>query len=231
MNYKLLILGIILGIILSGLSYWIYTYVYSNSSSSSSGGINKHYLLEGPLSIPISKYKLQNYNANRFSIELWLFINPNAIPTSSLNIFKIGSTNSNTPKLSLDFYNNTSLQLTLNGNVTYTITPSFFLQKWEQIIISIDQYLIDLYLDGKLIQSNISSNTISIPSNTDIINFTSIKPDSDIYVSNIQCKTTAMNPKTATKNYNYGKTKLNRNTQINLVLSKNENVSKNFALF
>jgi hypothetical protein len=259
MNYKLLILGIFLGIILSGLSYWFYNYVYNKNATSSTIGVTKNYLLDGPLTIPISRFKLQKFNANRFCIELWLFVNPNAVLNTSsnpLNIFSIGASN-NSPvsvsscansstststtttttnvnksvKVSLDLFNNTTLQVTLNGNQTFVITPNFFLQKWEQVIISIDQYLVDLYLDGKLMQSNVSSNTITIPLNSDIIHFTSIHPDSDIYVSGLNVKTTAMNPKTALNNYNNGKNAVNRSTQMSIALTKNENVSKNFVLF
>ena len=79
--------------------------------------------------------------------------------------------------------------------------------------------------------SNVSSNTITIPSNSDIIHFTSIHPDSDIYVSGLNVKTTAMNPKTALNNYNNGKHAVNRSTQLSIALTKNENVSKNFVLF
>ena len=99
MNYKLLFLGIFLGIILSFLIYCIYTYIYLPNTKwyKSKVGITKNHLLDGKLDIPISKYNLTKSSANRFSIELWLFINPNALPTTnntSQNIFKVGSGNS-----------------------------------------------------------------------------------------------------------------------------------------
>ena len=227
MNYKLLILGIILGIILSGLIYWFYTYVNKKSDpndTSSTVGVTKNYLLDGKLSIPIKRFKLKNSNANRFCIELWLFVNPDAIigaSTNDLTIFKIGN------QMSLHLKTTTELILKI-GQTSYTITPSFFLQKWEQVIISIDQYLVDLYLNGKLMSSTMLSTTISIPKDTDSISFPEEK---DFYVSGLNVKTVAMDPTTALKNYNNGKSKVNGSTNVSLALTKNENVAKNFMLF
>ena len=230
MNYKLLILGIILGVVLSGLIYWFFMYVNKKLDPSSTVGATKHYLLDGTLTIPIKRFKLKNWNANRFCIELWLFVNPNAItvPTDAitkpdLNIFKINIT----PPISLDLKTTTELILKI-GQKTYTITPSFFLQKWEQVIISIDQYLVDLYLDGKLMSSTISDSIITIPTDNDSILFPEAK---DYYVSGLNVKTVAMDPKTALKNYNNGKSKVNGSTKVSLALTKNENVAKNFMLF
>jgi hypothetical protein len=229
MNYKLLILGIILGIVLSGLIYWFLTYVNKKSDpndTSTTVGATKNYLLEGSLTIPLKRFKF-NSKANRFCIELWLFVNPNAIVgTKPLNIFKISN------KMSLDLNNTTELILTINSK-TYTITPSFFLQKWEQVIISIDQYLIDLYLDGKLMSSTMSkdkTNPIKIPTDSDTIVFNSTDR-SDLYVSGLNIKNVAMDPKTALKNYNNGKSKVNGSTNVSLALTKNENIAKNFMLF
>jgi hypothetical protein len=231
MNYKLLILGIILGIVLSGLIYWFLTYVNKKSDpndTSTTVGATKNYLLEGSLTIPLKRFKF-NSKANRFCIELWLFINPNAIVgTDPLNIFKISN------KMNLDLKNTTELILTITTNptTTYTITPSFFLQKWEQVIISIDQYLIDLYLDGKLMSSTMSKDKpIKIPTDSDTIVFNSIENRSDFYVSGLNIKNVAMDPKTALKNYNNGKSKVNGSTNVSLALTKNENIAKNFMLF
>jgi len=263
MNYKLLFLGIFLGIILSTLIYCIYNYIYLPNTKwyNSNVGVTKNYLLDGALSIPLTKYNLTNSSSNRFSIELWLFVNPGALPSNSIqNIFTIKSSTgddstyshiecSSTSVLttrnlteneiiSLDLYNDTSLKVSVKSDNTYTktITPSFPLQKWEQVIISIDQYLLDLYLDGKLMQSiylntDITKKTpdlIKIPNvNNDILNFTK----SDIYVSGYSLKTSKIDPNTASTNYKIGKSKVNRNTKVSLALSKNNNVSNNYNLF
>ena len=222
MNYKLLILGIILGVVLSGLIYWFFTYVNKKSDLSSTVGTTKHYLLDGTLTIPIKRFKLKNWNANRFCIELWLFVNPDVITgTTDLKIFNIGT--------QISLYLKTTTELIVKiGEKSYTITPSFFLQKWEQVIISIDQYLVDLYLDGKLMSSTISRSIITIPKDSDNISFPEAK---DYYVSGLNVKTVAMDPKTALKNYNNGKSKVNGSTKVSLALTKNENVAKNFMLF
>ena len=230
MNYKLLILGIILGVVLSGLMYWFYIYVNKKSdpnNTSSSVGATKNYLLDGSLTIPIKRFKLKNWNAHRFCVELWLFVNPDAIvEKSDLEIFNIGGSN---PKMKLVLKNTTEFIVNIN-NKKYTITPSFFLQKWTQVIISIDQHLVDLYLNGKLMSSVTSKDTITIPKDSDNISFPSSNK-SDYYVSGLNIKTSAMDPKTALKNYNEGKSKVNGSTKVSLALTKNENIAKNFMLF
>jgi len=237
MNYKLLILGIFLGMVLTGLIYWVYNYVNTKNdqnSTSSTVGATKNYLLDGAITIPMSRYFKKNSTGNRFCIELWLFINPDTIVNlkndenaNSLNIFKIGDT-----KVSLDLYKDTSLKVKINNPTTqYTITNSFFMQKWQQVIISVDQYLVDLYLDGKIIHSVVSGDLPQIPTSNDKIVFTSIPEKSDIYVSGINIKQIAMDPATALSNYKNGKSKVNGSTQVSLALTKNENVSKNFVIF
>jgi hypothetical protein len=80
--------------------------------------------------------------------------------------------------------------------------------------------------------SVISNNTISIPNDKeDKISFPSSENKSDYYVSGLNIKTTAMDPKTALKNYNEGKSKVNGSTKVSLALTKNENIAKNFMLF
>lgn len=227
MNYKLLILGIILGVVLSGLIYWFYNYVNNKSdpnNTSSTVGATKNYLLDGSLTIPIKRFKLKNWNANRFCVELWLFVNPDAIVGSDLDIFNIGRS-----KMKLVLKNTTQLIVNIN-NRDYTMTPSFFLQKWAQVIISIDQHLVDLYLNGKLMSSVTSRDTIPIPNDSDTISFLQSNK-SDYYVSGLNIKTSAMDPKTALKNYNEGKSKVNGSTKVSLALTKNENIAKNFMLF
>jgi hypothetical protein len=229
MNYKLLILGIILGVVLSGLIYWFYSYVNKKSDpndTSSTVGATKNYLLDGGLTIPIKRFKLKNWNAHRFCVELWLFINPDAIINpGDLEIFKISG-----DKMKLILKSTTELIVKIN-NIEYEITPSFFLQKWQQVIISIDQHLVDLYLDGKLMSSNVSRDRIQIPNDDDNISFSSIENKSDYYVSGLNIKTTAMDTKTALKHYNEGKSKVNGSTKVSLALTKNENIAKNFMLF
>ena len=133
-------------------------------------------------------------------------------------------------KISLDLYSDTSLKVTITNTSIRdrSITPSFPLQKWVQVIISIDQYLLDLYLDGKLMKSIVNNGVINnIPSDADKIVFTT----SDTYVSGLNVKTIPMNSKTAIENYKAGKSKVNGTTQVSLALTKNNNVAKNFFLF
>ena len=69
-----------------------------------------------------------------------------------------------------------------------------------------------------------------IPTDSDTIVFNSTD-QSDFYVSGLNIKNVAMDPKTALKNYNNGKSKVNGSTNVSLALTKNENITKNFLLF
>ena len=66
------------------------------------------------------------------------------------NIFYVVD-KSNVPFLSLDVNNNSSLttNILLKGKTElteYVVTPNFSLQRWEHVIISVNQSYIDLYL-------------------------------------------------------------------------------------
>jgi hypothetical protein len=153
----------------------------------------------------------------------------------------------NSPTLYLD------MNMNNNSVKTMTITDNFPLQKWVYIIVSVDNQFVDVYLNGKLIQSmrffsivqNNSVNTISIPS---------VPPDATtlLYLGNsgltppftgwdaqisqfYQWSSGPMDPQTAWKNYlkGNGSSFLSNylgNYNLNLQLISNNNPTV-FPLF
>jgi hypothetical protein len=127
----------------------------------------------------------------------------------------------------LDLADDMSLKVKTQDNITTTITTNFPLQKWVQVIISIDNYLLDLYLDGKLMNSIVKGNTITKPSIKDSITFSK----NDLYVSGLNINPSPITSSSAMENYKIGKSKVNGTTQVSLALTKNDNPTKSFYYF
>jgi hypothetical protein len=111
---------------------------------------------------------------------------------------------------SLDLYGNTSLYVRYNnGNSSgspdplakpYLVTPNFPLQKWTLIIVSFDNKVMDLYLDGKLVKST-TMEVLPAPQTTSAtMNFGT--GDMDVY--NYVRYSYPMDPQTAWSIYQAG---------------------------
>jgi hypothetical protein len=101
----------------------------------------------------------------------------------------------NTPTLKCDFYTNIS---PTQPTETITITTNFPIQKWTYVIISVDNKIVDCYIDGKLVTSQQLKNQ-------------PIVTDSDIFVGNFnahlakfQKMSSPVDPQTAWTNYMAG---------------------------
>ena len=120
--------------------------------------------------IPVTS--IENPGSVRYFYEGWFFINTNAPPVDSANIifnrgknFVVVLTGS-----TLNLYVNTSKTVTSNGifdtsGLTPLISvPNFPFQKWCQLVINVDGTTVDLYIDGKFVQT--VQNPTSINTNT-----------------------------------------------------------------
>jgi hypothetical protein len=201
--------------------------------------VYQNYLGNGLHPVPITQ--LKNYQSNTYFYEVWICVNSvnktQPAPTTSTtslaannnlfgNIFYV------TNSISLDIYNNTSLHVNINNASssynTYTITKEFPLQKWQQVIISVNNYLMDLYLNGKLVKSIelTSSNAISpANSNTKIMFGTS-----DIYIAKLNRLTSVMNTQTAWNRYIQGNAGLIP-IHANLTLTSDGSKTSKYDLF
>ena len=133
---------------------------------------------------------------------MWLYVNTWS-STSTKIIFRRqnskSSTNdirlyldSTTPTLKCDFYTSSTNLETVN------ITNNFPIQKWVYIIVSVDNQIVDTYLDGKLITSQQLNGTPNV-SEGDIY-----LGKFDAYLANFQNWKSAMDPQTAWKTYMSG---------------------------
>jgi hypothetical protein len=142
---------------------------------------------------------------------------------------------------------NGSLKVATNPTATRTVTGSgldvlvtnnFPIQKWVYVVMSIDNTILDVYLDGKLVKSVVVPQVgpgvdhpvqfNSLPVNT---------PGWDAYISNFERITTPLDPRTVWDMYmrgsgsNLSVSKMVGNYNLNLTLLKNGELSQKFKLF
>jgi len=105
---------------------------------------------------------------------------------------------------SLDLYGDTSMYVRYNQTADlpqpYLVTPNFPLQKWTLIIVSFDNKVMDLYLDGKLVKSKTMDILPSPQTTSATMNFGT--GDIDIY--NYVRYSYPMDPQTAWSIYQAG---------------------------
>lgn len=207
----------------------VLAYVLINILYSKTWLVNQNYLATGLIPIPMNKLKdyqtksyfyeiwiyansvdktlpspfptptTQNPNPNNYISATTTIAGPS---NSTGNIFYV------TESISLDLYNNTSLGVSIYKQTSTAISPSydaymvtseFPLQKWQQVIIHVQNYLMDFYLNGKLVKSTnlTSANGVLIPNTTSSINF----GKADAYIAKFNRLTSVLNTNIAWKRY------------------------------
>ena len=196
--------AIILGIVIIILIYVLYKFFRSDTGGVLSKTTNLN--TTDVSTVAITSGSISSGTSSTYSYGLWLYVN--TWSTNAKTIFRrknkpTTGTNSyddiklyldtTTPTLKCDFYtDNASSPETIN------ITSNFTIQKWVYIIVSVDNRIVDTYLDGKLITSQ-QLNGIPKVSEGDIYLGTF-----DAYMANFQNWKSAMDPQTAWKNYMSG---------------------------
>ena len=243
MNFGFIILAILLIVVL-----WV---IYRTLMAPTSVVAKQTYLQSKPQ--PIALSTLTNSNSMNYYYSLWIYVNNlNSAATAgagadarvpvvggklSNNIFYIADQESPVKTfLSLDVGENTALTANIpisNALKAYQITPNFPLQRWEHVVISVNQSYIDFYLDGKLIKSvNAGVNPNLPPANAS-------KPaqihfgNGDVYIAGFQRVANSMDPQTAWNLYlaGSGTTKSLINYGLSMTLSKNNTPESTITLF
>jgi hypothetical protein len=224
------IVAVFLGIIIVILIYILYTYITQKPIDIN----NLVYLKTDTKTIDASLIK--NPTASTFSYAFWVYINS----WDTVNIkpllkhgdvnFKIYLDNL-TPTLKLDYIHTTSTSESFN------LMSNFPIQKWCYVIVSVDNQILDFYLDGKLVLSSQLNGTPVITNSvnsgdTIVIGDSNIKQD--IYLAKISRWPNAVDPQTAWDTYMNGNGQSNAlNNMYNMKLSvlKNNIETKEFSLF
>lgn len=242
MNPIYIVLGIIVFIVIA---YFVYTTWFSGINNLSSGQVN---LNVNTPPAPILAKTLTNPNSTRYAYGIWVYVN-SWNTTMFKTIFSrykdvvlyldkdasvlkcvVSPTIASTPDTDAVIDINSTTYAGLNTN-SIIITNNFPLQKWVYITIVIDNVIVDMYLDGKMVKS------LSIPQ---------VQPGTDynIYygynfdavVNGFQRWSMPLDPQSV---YNYylsgassiGGGKLTGGYQATVTISKNGNETSSYKLF
>ena len=187
MNYYIIGIGAAI-IIITALLYWLYSYIFPEKSKVSS----KNYLFDtGIRSIPLDE--LKNPTSKTYSIELWLYIN--TLPKTETAIFSYSPSQS--VSLIIDPNNILTFKNTEDKEQSVKIS-NIPLQRWVYIVINVKYTLVEMYMDGKLVDSGkISSRYINSIPYDDSITFGSI----DAYIAGMNRNTKLLDLETIRKQY------------------------------
>jgi hypothetical protein len=184
----------------------------------------QHLLDSSPPSI-ISN-KLASPGAVNFTYTIWVFVN--SINTDDMTIF---NRNKDT-KLYLEGSTGKLIAMMGTSEESIDITNNFPLQKWVCVTISLNNNIMDAYLDGKMVKS-VKLNTPYSNSPGNSINF---GHGVDIYISNFERVPSPTDPKTAYDKYLAGSggaslvSTLLGNMNVNLSVLQNNVETSRFAL-
>ena len=234
MNYLFIILGIVVVIIL----YFVYSYLFPSKNKVA----NKNYLANGVKDVSFEK--LENPSSEKYSLEVWIYANNlNGTDTATRStdgaftapggisanvsgcIFQVMTGTSSC--YNLDLFNDATLAFYNSGTTPVVTVPNFPLQRWVYVVISVDNKLVDIYLDGKLIRSVKSSSTITAPTAQSIFKFGT----GDIYIAGMNRTATVTDSNTVFKNYMQGNAGLKLpGYSISLDFLKNSSVAQNIPI-
>jgi hypothetical protein len=168
MNYTLIILGILLVVVI----YILYKVISEKGKSV----VNKLTSTESNGAMPLNN--LSKPNSSRYYLSWWLYIDQ--LSASGTNIFTIQHTTAAgavTNRVSVDVDANSKMTYKLkessgNAATNLTMMENFPLQKWVYCVLSVDNDLVDIYIDGKMIRSQKMGFKVDHPSDSDSITFT-----------------------------------------------------------
>ena len=229
MNTTVVILGIVLLILIF---YMLFSQYFDGSTSEKD---EKSLSRDSVASIPYTK--LTKPDAARFTYSIWVYVDSWNTGSEKIIFQRDYDT-----KLYLD--ENRSILMLKTGSSTSSteifsntieITNNFPLQKWVHILISIDNQICDVYLDGKMVKS------IQLTGDPP---FNSNMKDKDIgfgggwdaYISKFERQITPTDPKAAYDKYaeGAGATSIGKalgNYNVNLTFLQDNIETSKFALF
>ena len=223
MNYTLVIMGVILVIIV----YILYK-VIDEKGRTISGKMD---LSKGASAVNVKN--TGKADSTRYYIGAWLYVN--ATSASTVDIFKIKD--SSHTYLTLELTNSAVLKYiakTKSGSpatATHVIMDNFPLQKWVYVVISVDNNVVDLYIDGKLIRSHKVDGISQVNESSDIV-FDKL----DAFIAKMEREPKPMDPSYAWSKYMEGNggnyfSRMLANYGGTLTLTKNDMDVREFQLF
>jgi hypothetical protein len=222
------IVVILLGIIVIFLLYYLYTTYFVTSSKLSS------YVDLKTSNTAISYTSLANNKSTRYAYGVWIYVN-SWNSTNEKTIISRGTSGADfklvigqtTPTLTCTIAKTTASD---PGQTAFIITDNFPLQKWTYVVVSIDNQIVDFYLDGKIVKSTKLPYVPKVSANDIVIGDTNYP---DIFLASLNRWPTPMDPQTAWNNYLQGTGIPNTSTGTNIKLSVlQDNITqKTFSLY
>lgn len=230
MNYTLVILGVILLIVI----YILYKVI------SEKGKVVSKKVDLSVSNGSIGYSTLTNPKSSRYYFSLWVYVE-NLKTSADTQIVKV--VKGTDPYFELLVSNQTALKYKLatgtdmpGTTVTNEIMPNFPLQKWVCIMFSVDNKIIDLYIDGKLIRSQ-TLDTAPVPTSGDFdVQYGSCGDQCKVYIAKFERVPQPMDPSTAWNKYMEGNggnyfSKLLSSYGATFTLTKDDLDLRQFTLF
>jgi hypothetical protein len=232
MNYTLVILGVILLIVI----YILYKVITEKGKV-----VSKKVDLSETNS-PVSYSDLNSPKAARFCFSVWAYVE--SFTDAPMTLVKVNRDTSDSPTtfFQLDVSGGPTLKYTvLTGtdsgdvDVTKEIMPNFPLQKWVCIMVSFDNKVVDLYIDGKLVRSQQLENSPKATDKNHVIKFPPGGANKG-YLAKFERLTSPMDPATAWNKYMEGNggnyfSRLLSQYGASLTLTKDDLDLRQFTLF
>jgi len=199
--------AIILGIIIVVLIYVLYKYF--TTSTATLGSLVDLSKTNSNTAFT-KKEDLKDPTTTRYSYGLWLYIDTWNSDSGKTIFYRKASISTDTnpvydirlyletssPTLKCSFYTTTT---DTSKTETITITTNFPIQKWVYITVSVDNKIIDCYIDGKLVTSQQLKGNLQSQTNSDIYvgNF-------NAHLAKFQRTNAPTDPQTVWSNYSAG---------------------------
>lgn len=233
MNPAVIVLGVILVLV-------IFYMIYSSYFSSTAKLAGELHLLTTPNDV--KSEQLSKADATRYAYGIWIYVNRAPTATDQC-VF------SRKNDMTL-FMNSGHLKVAINpgtvraitGANVINITNNFPIQKWVHVVISIDNTIADIYLDGKLVKS-VAITQVMPPAHVEnggenIVFGNTGTTGWDAYISNFERTTVPLDPQSVWNMYMKGSgssfsTAKNAvgNYNLNLSLLKDGKLSQKYKLF
>jgi hypothetical protein len=201
---------VIMVILVIVLVYFLYLYYSTKSTSLTT--VKKLNLNNTNSAISIDS--LTSPNSTRYAYGMWIYVNTWNSTVPKILVYR----NSTPPSTGATPFTNPDFALWLDAstptlycnigsttkpNANITVTNNFPIQKWTQVIVSVDDTIVDIYLDGKLIVSNQLPNIPIVSANPISFGY-----PYDIYLAVLNRWSSALDPNTAWNSYLSGSSSL-----------------------
>jgi len=235
------LIWILLLVIVIILAYIIYRYFTQTNKTLTKSIYLNDTTETGVTSSLISGDKISNPQAANFSISYWIYVN-SWNSNSKKYVFSCSPPNGylsmyfdeTKPTLNVKF--TTGCKKHVPATETIKVTDNFPLQKWVYVILSVNSNFVDMYLDGRLINSyKMKNSDLYLTCSKDKWSI-QMGSNFDAYIYGFVRDIKEMTPQTAMSNYystapQANKTSMFGNYNMNIDILKDGTLSSTLSVF